>query len=146
MFGFGSATLKIISTLVIGAVLFASGYWKGYMREKEKFDAYEIEVIAAGNAQEERTNQAIIEQQQITKKAEERYAKDISTLRVVYDRLRKSSSSSAMPAVPNAPDGSIGATTYYVSIAPDLAIRCGETTQQLVSLQEWVSDQIKVSR
>lgn len=145
MFGFAiSPAIKVAAAFIGLVLLFSFGYYKGYSNEKQKFDTYKAEVAAFAKAQEENTKRVIQSQEHITKKAEIKHEKDISSLRAIYDRLRKSTSGSAMSSVPDTTSNPAQATAHYVSIAPDLATGCAETTQQLVDLQGWIKDQGEV--
>lgn len=141
MFGLDSIVLRIAGIAIAVAALFGYGYYKGYSGEKERFDAYKVKVIAAAKAQEEETQRVMKEQERITKRTEAKYEKDIFNLRVVYNGLRKSTSSSAVSVIPDPSKNPIEATSYYLDVAPELANQCGETTQQLINLQEWVKEQ-----
>ena len=141
MFGLDSIVLRIAGIAIAVAALFGYGYYKGYSGEKERFDAYKVKVIAAAKAQEEETQRVMKEQERITKRTEAKYEKDISTLRAVYNRLRGSTSGSAMSTIPDPATDPAQATAYYLDVAPELANQCGETTQQLINLQEWVKEQ-----
>lgn len=141
MFGFiASPVAKLVAAVLFAAAMLGVAYYKGYAAEHEKFVAYKAEIKAAVIAQEESTRRTIATQQQITKKAEERHAKDISTLRAVYGRMRQSASSGSVPAIPDAATDPAQATAYYLDVAPELAIQCGETTQQMISLQDWARE------
>ena len=141
MFGLDSIVLRIAGIAIAVAALFGYGYYKGYSGEKERFDAYKVKVIAAAKAQEEETQRVMKEQERITKRTGAKYEKDISTLRAVYNRLRGSTSGSAMSTIPDPATDPAQATAYYLDVAPELANQCGETTQQLINLQEWVKEQ-----
>lgn len=141
MFGLSTIAIRwLAGAMFVASVVFGL-YYKGRLDERKLFNAYKAEVKAAALAQEEVTRRAIATQQQITKKAEERHAKDISTLRVVYDRMRKPSSGSAVPFIPDTARDPAQATAYYLDVAPELAVQCGETTQQVISLQDWINEQ-----
>lgn len=147
MFGFIlTPTAKIAAAFIACVLLFSFGYYKGNTSMKTKFDAYKVEVQAAAKAQEESTKRIIKAQEQVTQKAEKQHEKDISSLRAVYNRLRKSTSSSALSAIPDPSADPAQATAYYLDVAPELATQCGETTQQVVSLQSWINDQLQVSQ
>lgn len=142
MFGFVISPAAKVAAAFIGLVLlFSFGYYKGYSNQKQKFDTYKAEIAAFAKAQEENTKRVINTQEQITKKAEIKHEKDISSLRAIYDRLRKSTSGSAMSTVPDSTTNPAEATSYYLAVAPELATQCGETTQQVVNLQAWVTEQ-----
>ena len=144
MFGLDTVVLRLIGIIVAVIATFSFGYYKGYSGQKEKFDAYKVEVASAAKAQEEATKRAIQAQEQITKRTEIKYEKDISTLRAVYDRMRRTAGSSALPNSPDPATDPAQATAYYLDVAPELAVQCAETTQQLTNLQDWVNEQGQV--
>jgi len=129
---------------ILLAIAVVAGGWMLYIRERNNFADYRSDVAAAVKAQQDKTNLITKQQKQVTKKAEETYAKDVASIRSVYDGLRKSNGGSAVSNVPDSTKDPLGATTYYVSIAPDLASRCAETTNQVIALQDWVKQQGEV--
>ena len=146
MFGLSTVAIRWIGgALLVFATIFGI-YYKGRLDEREIFNRYKAEVKAAAAAQEAKTEQVIIQQERITKKAEERYAKDLASIRNTYQRLRGTTSSSSMSTAPDPATDPSQATAYYLDVAPELATQCGETTQQLVSLQEWIADQSQVAQ
>ena len=134
---------RVIVICVIVAVVV--GGWFLYYRERNNFAEYRAATIAAAKAQQDKTDLITKQQNRITKKAEESYAKDVASIRSVYGGLRKSNGSSTMSYVPDTASNPAGATAHYVSIAPDLAIKCAETTQQVIGLQDWINEQQKVN-
>ena len=144
MFGLDTVVLRLIGIIVAVIATFSFGYYKGYSSQKEKFDAYKVEIASAAKAQEEATKRAIQAQEQINKRTEIKYEKDISTLRAVYDRMRRTAGSSALPSVPDPATDPAQTTAYYLDVAPELAVQCAETTQQLTNLQDWVNEQGQV--
>lgn len=132
----------IVIGLVIAVVI---GGWFLYYRERNNFAEYRTATIAAAKAQQDKTDLITKQQNRITKKAEESYAKDVASIRSVYDGLRKSNGGGSMPSVPDPTSNPAGATAHYVSVAPDLAIKCAETTQQWVGLRDWIIEQQKVN-
>lgn len=140
MFGLSTVAIRwLAGAMLVASVVFGL-YYKGRLDERKLFDAYKAEVKAAALAQEEVTRRTIATQQQITKKAEERHAKDISTLRAVYSRMRQSAGSGPVPAIPDTATDPAQATAYYLDVAPELAIQCAETTQQMINLQDWARE------
>ena len=131
--------------IVLLAVAVVVGGWFLYYRERNNFNEYRTAVIAAAKAQQDKTDLITKQQNRITKKAEESYAKDVASIRSVYDGLRKSNGGSSMSSVPDPTSNPARATAHYVSVAPDLAIKCAETTQQWVGLRDWVIEQQKVN-
>ena len=144
MFGLSTVAIRWIGgALLVFATIFGI-YYKGRLDEREIFNRYKAEVKAAAAAQEAKTEQAIIQQQRITKKAGEQYAKDLASIRNTYQRLRDTTSSSTVSTSPNSSADSAARAAYFISVAPELAEQCAETTSQLIALQDWVKDQGKV--
>jgi len=131
--------------VVLLAVAVVAGGWFLYFRERNNFAEYRAATIAAAKAQQDKTNIITKQQNRVTKKAEENYAKDVASIRYVYDGLRKSNGGSAVSNIPDTTKDPLGATAYYVSIAPDLATRCAETTNQTIALQNWINEQQQVN-
>lgn len=132
--------------IIIGlAIAVVIGGWFLYYRERNNFAEYRTATIAAAKAQQDKTDLITKQQNRITKKAEESYAKDVASIRSVYDGLRKSNGGGPMSPVPDPTSNPAGATAHYVSVAPDLAIKCAETTQQWVGLRDWIIEQQKVN-
>lgn len=134
-------TVKWLAGLILLAAIFFYGYHKGYSSEHEKFLAYKAEAEAAYNQQVKETERITAAQQQITQKAEAQYEKDLATIRAVYSRLRNQSGNSTVPGIPDPATNPAESAAYYLSVAPDLAARCAETTQQVIGLQTWILDQ-----
>lgn len=125
----------------IGAALFVAAvlggvYAKGRMDHKAKVDTEAKAQQLLNQAETKVRNN-------ITKKAEVNHAKSSAHISSTYAalRLRNASSSGQVSAVPDPATKPDAAAAHYVSIAPDLAERCAQTTQQLTDLQDWVSDQ-----
>ena len=132
--------------LIIGVIVaVVVGGWFLYYRERNNFAEYRTATIAAAKAQQERTDLIAKHQTRITKKAEENHAQNVASIRSVYDGLRRSNGGSTLSTVPDTTKDPSGATAHYVSVAPDLAVKCAETTQQWVGLRDWVIEQQKVN-
>ncbi len=124
----------------IAAIVIALGiaYWKGYdtMRDKHLLFVAEVESIAKA---QEAANQAAVEiAEVITEGVKNEYEARIATLRSQYaGRVRQCDTSGSK--VPR--------TSATTSRADDLAADsrlaglCAETTQQLISLQQWITKQ-----
>ncbi len=134
---------KVLAVFIAAVVVFSTGYYKGYAHEKAKFDDYVANVKAIAQAQEQINDQKINEQERITQKAKESYEKSLASIRSTYAalRLRSPASGSALSAVPDSTSQPAEAAAHYISVAPELAVGCAETTQQLIDLQGWVNDQ-----
>ena len=131
--------------VVFLAISLVIGGWFLYYRERNNFAEYRSDVAAAVKTQQEKTNIITKQQNQVSMKAEANYAKDVASIRYVYDGLRKSNGGSTVSNIPDTTKDPLAATTYYVSIAPDLAARCAETTNQTIALQNWINEQQQVN-
>ena len=107
----------------------------GYGRyESSKLDAYKVEVAAIAQKQID-ANKAKLDQQNLINKAtKENYEAKLSALKFYYGGLHNSSSGQ-MPSI------SISTGTTNAS-SSDQLLACAYTTQQLVSLQDWIKEQV----
>lgn len=142
MFGLSTVVIRWIGgVLLLVAVVFAI-YYKGRLDERELFNKYKAEVKALASAQEAKTQQIITQQNKITKKAGEQYAKDLAVIRNTYQRLRFTTTGGGIvPPVSEAAGSIDGKAAHYISVAPELASGCAETTAQLIALQNWIQEQ-----
>lgn len=147
MFGFAiSPLIRIAIGLLFAATVVAGIYYKGRLDERKLLDAYKAEVKAVALAQQSKNEYKKKIQSQINNKSEADHEKSISNIRGVYStlRVRQPASSCGMSEVPDTATKPAEATAHYLSVAPELAIGCAETTQQLVDLQGWIKDQGEV--
>ena len=130
---------KIIGIIALVGVLFGSGYYKGYSSEKERFDAFKADLEAQVKAQEA-INEATKKQQDIIAKSiRSDYENKLNTLKSYYGGVRQQSSSSTLSTIPK--------STFNINgEATNLELACAYTTQQLVSLQEWIVEVSKTAR
>ena len=130
MFGLINPLYKVIAIIGLIAVLFGTGYYRGYASEKKRFDAFKSELEASAKAQEKINQQIEQKNKLIADNSKREYEAKIVALRHYYDRLRHPDTNklpSAAIAAPNI-DGE----------ASKLLLDCAYTTQQLVSLQDWL--------
>ena len=118
-------------------VLFGSGYWMGYSRYIEFKKS--IEVVA--KTQEAKVESIQKQHELVTKGIANEYEAKLSALRNYYKSTSvwNNSSSSKVSGISTAPTVVDVATAYNI-----LAGQCSETTQQLVSLQDWINAQIGI--
>ena len=129
---------RIIGVIVLIGALFGFGYYKGYSGEKQRFDTYKADIEAQVKAQEA-INEATKKQQDIIGKSiRSDYENKLSALKSYYGGVRQQSSTS-LSTLPSS-SLSINAET------PNLELACASTTQQLVSLQEWIAEVSKTGR
>jgi ABC-type nitrate/sulfonate/bicarbonate transport system substrate-binding protein len=132
VFGLINPLYKIIGIIGLVAVLFGTGYYRGYSAEKQRFDAFKAELVASAKAQEKINQQIEQKNKLIADNSKREYEAKIVALRHYYDRLRHPNTNKLPSAAITAPgiDGE----------ASKLLLDCSITTQQLVSLQDWVRE------
>ena len=113
----------------IAVACFAAGLAGGCEHKQRQIDA----LLAAGEAQNAQTAQTIQKHKQIAQDVKNDYENRIADIRAAY-RVR-SPGSGLLPTSAKTSCGLDGNTTYNV-----LAERCTETTQQLVSLQDFIKE------
>jgi len=105
---------------------------------KAEFQVFKSEVERLGKEAQVKVNKEIERQKKVTNDVSTDYEKRLDYLRDTYNRLRdQRSSGNGLSAVPNAPRS----IDEIPSDGLPLAAQCAETTQQLISLQEWVKAQ-----
>jgi len=130
---------RIIGIIVLIGALFGFGYYKGYSGEKQRFDTFKADLQAQVKAQEA-INEATKKQQDIIGKSiRSDYENKLSALKSYYGGVRQQSSSNSLSTLSSS-SSSINEET------PNLELACANTTQQLVSLQEWVVEVSKTGR
>lgn len=110
---------RILGVIIIVVGIFGAGYYKGY----QKLSEYKTE-------QQIINEQTVKRQDIITQGIQNEYKANITRLRNTYGRVYDSASASTNPT-----KGANGAST-------NLLLDCAITTQQLVSLQDWLNAQI----
>lgn len=113
----------------IALACLVGGFIGGCEHNRRIVDAYE----AAGEAQKKQTQQTIQKHKQIAQEVKNDYENRIAAIRAAY-RVRPSGTG-LMPPVPTTTSGTDGAASYAI-----LAEQCTETTQQLVSLQDFIKE------
>lgn len=122
--------------IYLGIALAIAIMFGGY--EHYAFKQYRTEVEALGK-QAEIKNKQIIQSQEIASKGiEDAYKSKINAIRADYDRMRNTSSG-AMPTFPNTAIRIDDQTANII-----FAEQCAETTQQVISLQDWIKLQIQI--
>ena len=124
----------------IAAAVIAIGlaYWAGYDRMRDKHLLFVAEVKAAGEAQEAANKSAVEIAEVISEGVRSEYEARIDAVRRQYaGRVQQCSTGrSNLPFISKT-------TSRADELAADsrLAGLCAETTQQLISLQQWVAKQ-----
>ncbi len=127
--------VSILSGLCLA--LFGSGYWMGYSRYIEFKKS--VEVVA--KTQEAKVESIQKQHELVTKGIANEYEAKLSALRNYYKSTSvwNNSSSSKTSGISTSPTVVDVATAYNI-----LAGQCAETTQQVVSLQDWINAQIGI--
>jgi len=130
---------RIIGVIVLIGALFGAGYYKGYSGEKERFNAFKADLEAQVKAQEA-VNESIKKQQDIIGKSiRSEYESKLSALKSYYGGVRQQSSTTGLSTLSNSSISLDGK-------ASNLELTCAYTTQQLVSLQDWIVEVSKTGR
>ena len=132
MFGLINPLYKILGIIGLVAALFGFGYYQGYSAEKERFDAFKSELEASALAQEKINQQIEQKNKLIATNIKSEYETKIIALRNYYANGLRYTDSNKLPSLPNSTKGVNGEAT-------DLPLACAYTTQQLVSLQDWIT-------
>lgn len=125
--------LGIIAAMI--ATIFGSGWWVGH----SKYVAYKAKVEAIATAQEAKIESIEKQQALVNKGIEKEYEAKLALLRNYYANSLHNPSSGAMPSN-GTTTGSLDAITAYNLLAG----QCAEATQQLVSLQSWLNEQMGI--
>jgi len=122
--------------IAILAGIFMAGLLLGWGYEYRNLVAFKAEVEAVAKVQQAK-NESIVKQQTLVNKGiENEYQAKLSALKSYYGGLRQPSSGQ-LSAIPQSTIGIDGKAT-------NLELACAYTTQQLVSLQGWLRQQIEV--
>ena len=113
----------------ICAACLVAGFIGGCQHNHREIDR----LLAAGEAQNDQTTQTIKHDKQIAQEVKNDYQTRITAIRSAY-RVRTPGSGLVPPAT-QAPGGTDGTAAYAI-----LAEQCTETTQQLVSLQDFIKE------
>jgi len=128
----------MISYVRIGILvgIFMAGLLLGWGYEYRNLVAFKAEVEAVAKVQQAK-NESIAKQQTLVNKGiENEYQAKLSALKSYYGGLRQPGSGSMSP-IPQSTIGIDGKAT-------NLELACAYTTQQLVSLQDWLRQQLEV--
>lgn len=119
--------------LGVAVVIFLAGALTGYSHEKHAFDVYRVEVSATAEAQQRETQKTIQKHEKIAQETKSDYESRIAAIRRAY-RV-PNNGAGLMPTAAQASCGSNAGPSYAI-----LAESCAETTQQLVSLQDFIKE------
>ena len=127
--------VKISIIAVILSVVFGSGWWVGYSRYLE----YKKQVEIAVKAQEAHVQSIKKQHDLVTKGIENEYSAKLALIRQYYSNGMYKPSTNGLSTFSTTPSIADVSTAYTTLIG-----QCAQTTQQLVSLQEWINEQIGI--
>ena len=125
---------------IIGAIgfviaTFSFGYYQGWDHEHTKFVAYKAEVAAVAERQNTKNEYIVKQSELVNKGIKNEYEARIAAIRNYYSSGVRNASSGTVPTIPPA-------TFSIDGKAPNLELNCAYTTQQLISLQDWIREQV----
>jgi hypothetical protein len=126
----------------IAAIVIALGiaYWKGYDTMRDKHLLFVAEVKRVGEAQEAANRSAIEIAEVISEGVKENYENQITALRSKYSNVgRVCNGNSGSGNLPK--NAKPARDAYDPTTDPEFIAKCAMTTQQLVSLQQWITKQ-----
>jgi hypothetical protein len=125
----------------IAALLLLGAFATGWGLRNRDFNDYKQEVSNAAKAQEAHVESIKKQQTLVNKGIENEYEAKLSAIRNYYKSTSvwnnpNTSSVSSLSAAPNVAD--------VIASYNQLISSCAETTQQVVSLQEWLNEQMGI--
>jgi len=139
-----SFLLKLIGGIggqvYIYIVLVLGGFGAGYYMEHLRFVDYQQEVRIAGEKQQIETTAKIKEQEIINENIKQTYEARLTNIHTFYSGMLNSRSG-VVSSDPNATITINGETHNLLLVAQE----CAATTEQLMTLQEWVNQQVALN-
>ena len=128
--------IKFIIAGVAAVVIFGSGWWVGY----SKYLDFKKEVEIVAKTQEAHVESIKKQQALVTKGIEDEYNAKLAAVRNYYKSTSVwNSNGSKVSGLSPAPNTADVITSYN-----QLAEACAMTTQQVVSLQDWIKQQVGI--
>ena len=113
------------------------GFSAGFYVEHLRFAEYKADVVAAGERQIAENKAKAKEQEIINDNVAKTYQDNINNIHTFYSRMLDTSSGAMSPN--GTATITINGQTYNLL---SVAEQCAQTTQQLVSLQDWINQQV----
>lgn len=135
MYGINYVPLILAGVLSLGS--FLAGWSFNGNRWETKYTQYRQEVERLANDLRVKNEALVKEQELISQSTKETYEARIAALKRLYGgRVQHGQGSGgSVPSLPKASQGTDGSS-------PDSTLACALTTQQLISLQDWINKQI----
>lgn len=137
---------KQIAIGIVIVLVFGTGYYKGYSNQKEKFDAFKLQVEVNAKIQKDKNELLVKKQKQVSENITKEYADAVKRLNTYYaNRMLKHTSSSRV-SKNSTPTSSVDGKTEsdISSTTGNIALDCASDVLQLLYLQEWIKNQLLV--
>lgn len=123
----------------VAVVLLCGVYFAGWHSRDKDYMAFKAKVEAEGKAQEVHIESIKKQQELVTKGIENEYNAKLAAIRNYYKSTSvwNNPSSGKVSGLSPAPSA-----TDVIASYNQLASACAETTQQLISLQDWIKTQV----
>lgn len=128
--------VKYVLVGLLSVALFSAGWIINGNRWEAKYTTYQNEIEKVTAEQKQKNDAIVKEQKLITQTTKETYETKLSAINSYYSRLRLNPSSGSVPSLSKP-------TTRTNAVSKDLVLDCAITTQQLMSLQDWIDKQGK---
>ena len=131
--------LSVLTYVKIGvaALLVCGIFYSGWHVGHNDYVVFKAQTEAVAQKQIAENEAKIKEQEIINKGAEREYQANLNNVHNFYQRMLNDTSGSAVSSIPN-PTSLADAKAQYIQLASS----CAATTQQLVSIQDWINEQI----
>ena len=144
---------KQLALVVAVLLVFTFGYYKGYSNQKEKFDAFKLQVEVNAKIQKDKNELLIKKQTQITDNVTKEYADAVKKLNAYYADhptimwMPNNTTSSRVSKVSKPTSKTNGKTESNLpSPTRNATLDCASDVLQLIYLQKWINDQNLVSK
>lgn len=127
----------IIGAISVTVIVFLAGVYQGWDHEHTKFMEFKTETAKIAERQNTKNEYIVKQSELVNKGIKNEYEARIMAIRNHYSNGVRNPSGSAVPTIPNTPFSIDGK-------ASNLELTCAYTTQQLVSLQDWVNSQVSI--
>lgn len=128
------------------ALVFSFGYYKGYSNQKEKFDAFKLQVEVNAKIQKDKNALLLKKQTQITENVTKEYKDAVNKLNAYYaNRMLNNPSSSRVSKNASTTSTTDGKTESNLSSSTgNITLDCASDVLQLLFLQEWIKNQLLI--
>lgn len=137
---------KQIAIGIVIVLVFGTGYYKGYSNQKEKFDAFKLQVEVNAKIQKDKNELLAKKQKQVSENITKEYADAVKKLNTYYANKLLNNSSIGRVSKDSNSTSSVNAKTEsdISSSTGNTALDCASDVLQLLYLQEWIKTQLLV--